>query len=299
MLNHKTIFKQKSKILLIILSIFGLAFSYSCSCRSGGDPTRVSGGAASGNYLLIVNSAGNDYNQMATISFANATATLKTVSDADGGNSGLTESDFVYDGKNLSLKAGATEKFDAETLKKVTTTRQTVVATFSLTANSGNVDLDATEKTVEIEVVKATKMEDTTASSTVANAIRTGGDIQIGHFNFNTARINQDAGYEENSGKGKLFNAHTSTVDDDLMPLSSFKNAVLKNIYTESKIEKAYFDGAPAEMGNTMISLKLKIVFKPEYEYTSSSGSSEYEYTLDAVAQSTEGDKKGDWNLQG
>ena len=37
MLNHKTIFKQKSKILLIIISIFGLAFSYSCSCRSPQD----------------------------------------------------------------------------------------------------------------------------------------------------------------------------------------------------------------------------------------------------------------------
>ncbi len=298
MLNLKTIFKQKSKILLTIICIFGLAFSYSCSCRSGGDPTRVNGGEASGNYLLIVNSDGNDYKQMATISFANATATLKTVSDADGGSSGLTESDFVYDGKNLSLKAGATEKFDAETLKKVTTTRQTVVATFSLTANSSNVDLDATEKTVKIEVVKATKMEETTASSTVARAIKS-KDYQMGNFNFNLARLNDDSGYEENSGKGKTQNSHTSTVDGDLMPLSSFKAAILKNIYTESKVEKAYFDGAPAEMGNTMISLKLKIVFKPEIEYTSSSGSSEYEYTLDAVAQSTEGDKKGDWNLQG
>ena len=34
MLNHKTIFKQKSKILLTIICIFGLAFSYSCSCRN-------------------------------------------------------------------------------------------------------------------------------------------------------------------------------------------------------------------------------------------------------------------------
>ncbi len=37
MLNHKTIFKQKSKILLTIICIFGLAFSYSCSCRSPQD----------------------------------------------------------------------------------------------------------------------------------------------------------------------------------------------------------------------------------------------------------------------
>lgn len=42
MTNLKTILKQKSKLLLIILSIFRLIFSYSCSCRNdstgpGGD----------------------------------------------------------------------------------------------------------------------------------------------------------------------------------------------------------------------------------------------------------------------
>ena len=43
MLNHKTIFKQKSKILLTIICIFGLAFSYSCSCRSPEEPPTGSG----------------------------------------------------------------------------------------------------------------------------------------------------------------------------------------------------------------------------------------------------------------
>ena len=34
MTNLKTIFKQKSKLLLIVLSLLGMIFSYSCSCRN-------------------------------------------------------------------------------------------------------------------------------------------------------------------------------------------------------------------------------------------------------------------------
>ena len=42
MLNHKTIFKQKSKIFITILCIFGLLFSYSCKCRNQiSDPNEI------------------------------------------------------------------------------------------------------------------------------------------------------------------------------------------------------------------------------------------------------------------
>ena len=42
MLNHKTIFKQKSKIFITILCIFGLLFSYSCKCRNQiSDPNNI------------------------------------------------------------------------------------------------------------------------------------------------------------------------------------------------------------------------------------------------------------------
>ena len=34
MTNLKTIFKQKSKLLLTLLCLFGLAFSYSCNCKN-------------------------------------------------------------------------------------------------------------------------------------------------------------------------------------------------------------------------------------------------------------------------
>ena len=44
MTNSKTIFKQKSKLLLTLLCLLGLAFSYSCSCRND----TITGGGGNG-----------------------------------------------------------------------------------------------------------------------------------------------------------------------------------------------------------------------------------------------------------
>ena len=56
MTNSKTIFKQKSKLLLTLLCLLGLAFSYSCSCRNdkitGGDDDNT------GTFKASVNAGG-------------------------------------------------------------------------------------------------------------------------------------------------------------------------------------------------------------------------------------------------
>ena len=172
--------RQKSKLFLIILCVFGLLFSYSCSCKnrvSNPDDTptdggtnikpdtnnRTSGGAVvSSNHQIVVASAGDTVKTTATVKFLNATGTLTAIADADATAStpaGLTLDDFDYTGTTLTFKKDTTDasKIDTTLKDKITwsgaETRK-VKATFSLEATATNVDLTTTTQDVEIEIGK-------------------------------------------------------------------------------------------------------------------------------------------------
>ena len=154
----------KSKILLITLCIFGLLFSWSCSCKNRvSDPTgdngdkepdgetiiRTNGGAVSGTYTIAVASDGNSVKTAATVKFLNATGKLEAITDTD--STTLTLDDFAYTGTTLTLK-DATETRAKITWDGVDTKK--VKATFSLEATATNVDLTTTKQEVDIEIGK-------------------------------------------------------------------------------------------------------------------------------------------------
>ena len=168
----------KSKILLITLCIFGLLFSWSCSCKnrvSNPDDTptdggtnikpdtnnRTNGGAVvSSNHQIVVASAGDTVSTTATVKFLNATGKLTAIADVDAtASTGLTTNDFDYTGTTLTFKKDATDasKIDTTVKDKITwsgaETRK-VKATFSLTPTAANVDLTTTTQEVEIEIGK-------------------------------------------------------------------------------------------------------------------------------------------------
>ena len=125
MLNHKTIFKQKSKILLIIICIFGLAFSYSCSCRNEStgpkledddkkDGNTLTGGVDNGKggkqytpsatlsrSLMVVKSDASDTSYPITITVENADVDFNS-STISGGS--LTKEDFEFANGVLKVK---------------------------------------------------------------------------------------------------------------------------------------------------------------------------------------------------
>ena len=156
--------RQKSKIFITILCIFGLLFSYSCSCKNRvSDPTgdngdkepdgetiiRTNGGAVSGTYTIAVASDGNSVKTAATVKFLNATGKLEAITDTD--STTLTLDDFAYTGTTLTLK-DATETRAKITWDGVDTKK--VKATFSLEATATNVDLTTTKQEVDIEIGK-------------------------------------------------------------------------------------------------------------------------------------------------
>ena len=168
----------KSKILLITLCIFGLLFSWSCSCKnrvSNPDDTptdggtnikpdtnnRTNGGAVvSSNHQIVVASAGDTVSTTATVKFLNATGKLTAIADVDAtASTGLTTNDFDYTGTTLTFKKDATDasKIDTTVKDKITWSgaeTKKVKATFSLTPTAANVDLTTTTQEVEIEIGK-------------------------------------------------------------------------------------------------------------------------------------------------
>ena len=298
MLNQKAIFKQKSKskIFITILCIFGLLFSYSCSCKNRvSDPneTPPNGGLGdketdtnyipktytatrSGDTLIVVNSDGNGIQQAAKISFQDAKVTSVNV---DVGTTGIAADVFKYESGGLTMTA-----FDG-----VDETRKKVTATFSLAPNDSRDKLNNPTETVDIEVVKAITMDttgtgDNSPTKIVGNFIGK-KDISYENFSFNTARVDTTT-----VNVGKLENSHTSTADGDKLPFSKFRDMILTNIKSGDKIADARWDGVTPTLTDTTISFKIIIDFVPELGLTS------YEYTLEVDAKSNQ-TQKGEWDL--
>ena len=188
--------RQKSKLFLIILCIFGLLFSYSCSCKNRvSDPTgdngdkepdgetiiRTNGGAVSGTYTIAVASDGNSVKTAATVKFLNATGTLTAIADVDASANTPTDlavDDFDYTGTTLTLKDAA------DTRAKITwygVDTKKVKATFSLTPTATNVDLTTTTQEVEIEIGKFKTLSGTDIGN-ILNTIEKG--VQVNEDNL-------------------------------------------------------------------------------------------------------------------
>ena len=185
--------RQKSKIFITILCIFGLLFSYSCQCKNNvSDPNNIPpdngiktndinpdtgdtdpdkdlvDGALSttSTKVIVVAGAGDTVKTISTIKFKNATATLTAIADVDASaNTTLAVDDFDYTGTALTFKKDTTDasKYDATTLAKVSWSgvdTKKVKATFSLTPTSENVSLTTTTQDVEIEIAKIKAITD-------------------------------------------------------------------------------------------------------------------------------------------
>lgn len=162
MLNHKTIFKQKSKILLTIICIFGLAFSYSCSCRSPEKPptggNTITPSMSLSRDLMVVNSAGDKTTYDIAITVADADFEIADITSEVG----LTKDDFTLTGGALSL----TKSFDKLTDNAEKTLTLTVNYKKKSTAGADDT-LSKTTDTQTFKIIKAQKMDANTIKTTI------------------------------------------------------------------------------------------------------------------------------------
>ena len=172
MLNHKTIFKQKSKILLVFICIFGLILYYGCGRDDDGgitDPSSFSISEATGNVktsivqssktiggLKIGFAASHDYTMDYTVEDSETDETKK-----------LTKTDFTKSTDNVltlnndglgKVRAWNTDNGPAE---------KTITINFTFKANDASLKNNTQNLSVEVKLTHAQKFTDQTFANTV------------------------------------------------------------------------------------------------------------------------------------
>ena len=205
MLNQKhNIFKgqkSKSKIFITILCIFGLLFSWSCSCRNkvtgpgndglengrpgpitdNKDGSVITPSMTLSTNLMIINVNGNDTKQKITITVDNADFEIADITGVEG----LTKADFTLANGVLSL----TKSFD-----KVDITEKTLTLTVNYkkksTAGANDTLSKTTDKTT-FKVIKAQTMSvDTTVIETLKTKLGNWQTTGLPTINFGSATVN-------------------------------------------------------------------------------------------------------------
>ena len=294
--------RQKSKLFLIILCVFGLLFSYSCQCKNNvSDPNNIppdngmpgetdtgdtiNDGDLTTNSTRLIRVSGDTVKISATIEFKNATATLKSFEDTD--STTLTDGDIVYEGTTLTLKADTTDasKIDTTVGGKITWEKASkkITATFTLTP-AENVTLSETEKTVVIEIVKIKVLK---SEEVYTEALK-----KIGGGSMSVTGSVGTAPFIFTSGTGSKDTFKVATVGDadiGTVKLSDFKTTFNTDTATRafdnfSKIEiidEGSFSGTVATF-TLQFTLKDEIKNNQYYEFELGDGT----YKLEADIKS-------------
>ena len=288
MTNLKTIFKQKSKLLLIVLSLLGMIFSYSCSCRSdritGGGGEENDGGTITtsisiSDKLMVANSTGDGMKKDGiTVSITGASADVDTFTIS--GLTDLTEKNFELKNGVLKLVSG----FDKPTTTKETAT---LVVDYKKKLSSDTLDHDKGTNTFELVKVTVKTMKDIEEIFTedlgdfinpVSFKFKSGGKIDGNNYQVDVEGIDDDnnvGSYETKKigkdvfGSDKLLNRLKSSVTKrdylkDITYVENKPNGDNQIFYYNLVFEDAY------EMQNTKIGIEIKNHIKntPAIEWT-------------------------------
>ena len=296
MTNLKTIFKQKSKLLLIVLSLLGMIFSYSCSCRNNstapvddgtkkddtqkGDTNIFSltedEATNQANNFLIYSTKLSRTNSLVIVKFNEQAsnkfnATLKILND---GGTGLTEAMLEYNPENgrLVLKEDATtlENKGLELIKKLTDgTTKTVNIEFTLTPTETKTIKSRTVFTNQIQVIKTkTIIVKDTVKTELQKLNQGGAYVQVKSstagktdnaiFNFTSANFDKDG--------TTLTTATTSGDDIGTIKKAEFKskfndglNAIDKGDYSKIEITD---EGSLGGANNAVATFQVKVAPK-------------------------------------
>ena len=276
--------RQKSKLFITILCIFGLLFSYSCSCKnrvSNPDDTPTEGGSVItpsitlSTNLMVIDNAGTQTKESITITVDNADFVIADITGVEG----LTKDNFELANGVLSLKSG----FD-----KVATTEKTLTLAVNYQKKSTAGANDTLSKTTDSKTFNVVKVEKFDNQSDILQNIISSLGIKMGskRVSFNFSEVGK-AGVDSIS----LENTYTTEVKAEC-DAQEFVNDILINDAISIKKNdnyKKYFDDVTGtySIGETDKSiLTIELTFSPKsiYEF----GNVKYTITLNSNG-------KGDW----
>ena len=276
--------RQKSKLFLIILCIFGLLFSYSCSCKnrvSNPDDTPTEGGSVItpsitlSTNLMVIDNAGTQTKESITITVDNADFVIADITGVEG----LTKDNFELANGVLSLKSG----FD-----KVATTEKTLTLAVNYQKKSTAGANDTLSKTTDSKTFNVVKVEKFDNQSDILQNIISSLGIKMGskRVSFNFSEVGK-AGVDSIS----LENTYTTEAKADCNAQEFVNDILINDAISIKKNDnyKKYFDDVTGtySIGETDKSiLTIELTFSPKsiYEF----GNVKYTITLNSNG-------KGDW----
>ena len=288
MTNLKTIFKQKSKLLLIVLSLLGMLFSYSCSCRNNSTAPNTPEDTQTNNTNAFIPIASKIYNatNSALIASENGTqkthikikfdeanhtiknATLKKMVDTNG-NDLTTKATYSFADLSLGFVASDLEEILKNMDSKTAPATNELTLTFELTTDSKtSTNTTATVENVKLQIIKTQKFgDDATILQNIFKGL--GNDVRPStkvKYDFTSAGLN----LVEMEATMVSEGTKDISVKDDLIDelINNNSNAISKN-----EDYKKYFEDIKPEDGyndnvdGTSSTLTLKFVFTPKNIY--------------------------------
>ena len=275
---------KKSKIFLIILCLFGMAFSYSCSCRNGekfgSDGTFDVSQNDNNVKNLIVRQDGTTFNREINILFTEHngykfTANLESVK---GENDALSQ-DFNY-----NKTTGKVSVNNSDILNNLSTdgTKKNYELNFKVEADDKDLKNPTTNFTIPVTLQKTVKLDGTIIQKSLVEL----GNFSVGNFLFNTTTAGTD--------KLTVQNAGSQTGKDDKISPIAFQNE-LKTMLNLQNVKGNYYseanpDGDPVPSGKLYI---FKFKFTPTIEYE---GDFIYTVEADAISKHQSSTGNGSWD---
>lgn len=296
----KRFFTHKSKFLLIIISLLGLAFSYSCSCRDNpykpedGKINFVTGEADGNTYLIRLSSTGDEKDN-ASIKFTNDDVNNVEIESIDSGTTGINfeNADFSYtysDGTLSLTEAGKNKLTEAGK-------SNAIKVSFKITTTSDKYK-DETKiqtKKINIAVGKSKTLNAQSLGQQLKTSCKKDVTINSGKttFQFQDATPTSDGlqmkPRDENSDKDTL------TASKDTF-ISSLIEVLDDSYYNGGVLSSAILKGQPSISGSPKKNmLEFSVELKPDTFYELEQGFSSYKVSVDFKFKIKDAEYTGEW----
>ena len=289
-LNASLISQKKAKYFLIILSILGLLFSYSCKCRNGYDANDDNNGGqidsttftitrVTTNNTVVYSSKSDSITNFQTFKFSEASShgfTVEVDVSSDGtGITDFTNTELKYDDLtgNLYLTDTGTNKIKALTELE----EKNVRIIFKLTATNDKLKNHYQEFTNDIKFVKTKLIKATDNKGTAGSFANLLSKVEVNTKTFTVTTNSADNTVSTNDGAdtsflfrnvsttdGLTFKVEEANKQDANVSLSdviSEANNYLKSLVSSAEFNKIY-TGASVSTGTPKgLAVELPLTF--------------------------------------
>ena len=283
MTNLKTIFKQKSKLLLIVLSLLGMLFSYSCSCRNNSTAPGGGDNGGNGGGKFTVSEAKDNIKNAIVKSSTSGEGLIKvslsashgydfsiTVND-EGTEEKITAEDFTKNPDGLTAKGSLADKVKKWTTDNGPATR-TITITFTVAADDTTLQNATQNVSVDIKLTHAKLIND----DNIEAYLKKGDKIDFGHTSSGPGDTTTSAIFDP-STKGtynKVGSIFKIDVSDGATHKEYYKGKF--KTYTEYYLTKQYDMTSGGTLtkeddtseANTYSLTYDNIIYKDDYEST-------------------------------